>query len=253
VNNKQIFFRAFPASLEARSTQQGHSLTGRLVPYNEAVDVLDELPDGKMDIYREGFKPGAFSKQVNFHQANTKRVLKIGLNHRHDGGLGYLGPFVRLDERDDGLYGEAVILPTKADDVEALLRAGVNELSVEFRLPGGDNTKIADGVRWRTNAYLDGVALEPNGAYSSAQVMAYRSELDQVEAENAKVEAERQAEEKKALELEAEAEAEIERKRAMREQWDALTSRIDSDLVRQREYVERLGITEASGNRRRPG
>jgi hypothetical protein len=74
-----------------------------------------------------------------------------------------------------------------------------------------------------------------------------------VEAENAKVEAERQAEEKKALELEAEAEAEIERKRAMREQWDALTSRIDSDLVRQREYVERLGITEPSGNRRRPG
>jgi HK97 family phage prohead protease len=248
---KQVFYRAFATSLEAQNGSDRHTLTGRLVPYNEAADVLDELPDGKHDLYREGFRPGAFSKQVNFHRANTKRVLKIGLNHRHDGGLGYLGPFVRLDERQDGLWGEAVILPTKADDVGELLRAGINELSVEFRLPGVDNTEEEGGVRWRTNAYLDGVALEANGAYSSAQVMAYRAEKDELDAEQAKLDAEQAAEQAKLDEEAAQAEAELEHQRARREQWDLLTGRIDADLARQREYVEKLGITEPSGNRRR--
>ena len=238
-------YRAFPSSLERTGPRQ---LTGRLVPYGETADVLDELPDGQIDIYREGFRPGAFGPQVNTRA--QKVIQRIGLIHRHDGGLGYLGPVMALREAQDGLYGDIMIVPTKADDVAALLDAGVDELSIEFRLPqGNDHTEIVDGVRWRKRAHLDGIALEPKGAYRTAQVLAYRAEMDaqkaaEAEEQRIKAEEDKAADEEKAraeaaaeeikVRAEKEAEAALERKRRFEE----MNSRFDADVVRQREFVK---------------
>ena len=71
--------RAFPSTLERIGPRQ---LTGRLVPYGEITEVLDELPDGQYDVYKEGFRPGAFGPQVNSRA--PKIINKLGLIHRHD-------------------------------------------------------------------------------------------------------------------------------------------------------------------------
>lgn len=249
MTNQLTYLRAFPSQIERTGPRQ---LTGRVVPYNIAADVLDELPDGRLDVYREGFRPGAFGPQVN---SREKGVLsKIGLIHRHDGGLGFLGPFTALREADDGLYGDVAVLRSKADDVEDLLGAGIEELSVEFRLPPKNHTDVdGDGVRWRTRAHLDQVALEPKGAYRSAQVLAYRAGLDEEQRERAEAQAAREAQEQaeatERARVEAEAQAAVER----RTRWDQLASRLDGDLERQAKYLHDYGITQPGGYRTRPG
>src|SRR5262252_236791 len=135
-----VFFRAFPAAI----TRNGRQLDGRLVPYDLPTQVADPLPDGKHDIYHEGFRRGAFDGQVSTGGKNKGVFTRISLIHKHEGGLGYLGPFTMLREEHDGLYGTASILPTQAENVAALLEDGIDELSIEFRLRGTNPTSIDD-------------------------------------------------------------------------------------------------------------
>jgi|SRR5215471_15726732 len=253
----QLYIRAYPATLERTDQRQ---LTGRLVPYGVVADVLDEMPDGRFDIYREGFRPGAFGPQVSL---TAGRLAKIGLVHTHEGGLGYLGPFVGLREEADGLYGDVRVLPSKAPDVDALLEAGINELSVEFRLRGSDNTDVdGEGVRWRTRAHLDRVALEPKGAYSSAQVLAFRAEVEEHQREEAAAAAKAEAEAQQEAErdaaavaalaeeqrrLDAEATAALERRR----RFDELAARLPAAQARQEELLrQHYGTTARRGGPR---
>jgi HK97 family phage prohead protease len=232
------YIRAFPSTVTATLTPKGRQLTGRLVPYDTVADVLDELPDGKLDIYREGFRRGAFAPQVGSREKGV--VNRIGLVHRHEGGLGYLGPFVALRDEPDGLWGDVTVLPTKADDVGTLLEAGITELSIEFRLPRGTNTVEQDGIRWRTKAHLDAVALEPRGAYRQAQVLAYRAEADDL-ARAAKEEEDRLAAEAAAAEAQQAEAAERRRK------WDELLARIPKTQSEQGELLKTYGVTRPGG------
>jgi HK97 family phage prohead protease len=252
-----VHVRAYPAQIKKNGPRQ---LTGRLVPYNVATDVLDMEDDGQPDLYREGFRPGAFASQLN---STSKGVIrKISLIHRHEGGLGFLGPFVALREQPDGLYGDVNIVPTKAEDVGALIQDGIDELSIEFHLIGRANHTEVDGtgVRWRTRAYLHQVALEPKGAYSQAQVLAYRAAIDEEQKEQAEANAAEQAklarekaeqeeaedqrlrEEAEAaavrVRTEAEAEATLERRR----RWEELTARVPKVAIEQAELVRIYGI-----------
>lgn len=202
---QQTFVRAFATTLEQTGTRQ---LTGRFVPYDVDALVLDELPDGNVDIYREGFRRGAFAPQIDSREPAVLR--RIGLVHTHAGGLGYLGPVTALRDGDDGLWGDVAVLRSKANDVEDLMGAGVSELSVEFRLPKvGHTTVDDDGVRWRTRAHLDQIALEAKGAYTGARVLAFRAELDELAQQEAARAAEAEAER-----IAAEAAAAAEREQA---------------------------------------
>jgi HK97 family phage prohead protease len=240
---QRVFYRAVPATI---ANTEG-VLSGRLVPYDVVADVVDFV-DGKPDIYREGFRRGAFDGQLANGQRNKGVFTRIGLIHRHEGGLGYLGPFTSLREGDDGLYGNIKVVPTKAQDVAALLSEGIDELSIEFRLRSGtgiENTVTdAQGVRWRTCVHLDQVALEPNGAYSSAQVLAYRQEVDELVAAGAAQddEAQREADALAAVQASA-AEAEA-RKRS----WDEMMERLPTEMERQQELVKTYGVTVPSGH-----
>lgn len=191
-----VHTRAFE---DAELDMKDGRLTGRLVPYDRATLVMDQLSNGKVDIYDEGFRRGAFDRLLVDPKGNAGR---IEFKHRHDGGLGYLGPGVDLEQQDDGMYGTFQIVRTRRDDVADLLTAGHRGLSIEFReRPGG--TVEEDGVRWRTDVLLTGVALEWRGAYSESEVVAVRSEI---EAEHSdELAAERQRAEAEAAEAAAEA------------------------------------------------
>jgi uncharacterized membrane protein YqiK len=143
-----------------------------------------------------------------------------------------------------------MIVRSKADDVEDLIQAGVDELSIEFRLPvKGINTEIDnDGVRWRTRAHLDGVALEPKGAYSTARVLQYRADKDAeaaAQAEEERIKAEEQAAIEKAeadkaaalKETEERAEAEVAALLTRREKFAEFNKRLERDQLKQKELV----------------
>lgn len=245
MTTQPTFLRAFPSEIERTGPRQ---LTGRLVPYGVVADVLDERPGGEPDIYKEAFRSGAFGPQANIRERGV--LAKIGLIHSHEGGLGFLGTFTGLREAPDGLYGDVSVLRSKADDVEDLLAAGINELSIEFRLPHRvRNTEVdADGVRWRTRAHLDRVALEAKGAYRAAQVLAYRAEVDEVQREEAEAAAAKNAQDA-ALAAEArKAEAEVEAAAERRRRFNELAGRLDTDLQRQGELVKQYGFTQPGGN-----
>jgi len=247
------FLRANPTQIEQTGPRQ---LTGRLVPYDLPTQVLDMLPDGGMDTYTEGFRRGAFSPQAG---SKAKGVInKIGLVHTHGPhGLGYLGPFVGLREEDDGLYGDARILPSLEGDVGMLLENGIDELSVEFRLPRADHTVEVDGVKWRVRAHLDQVALEPKGAYATAQVLAYRSEMDEQQREQAERDAAEKVEREAAEAAEAEKQAERDRVAAeaeeaaeRRREFEKLAARADEEVAKQQQLVREYGVTQPGGFRR---
>jgi HK97 family phage prohead protease len=261
--SSEIHLRAFPTTLEASDVLPDgrRLLTGRLVPYDVKTAVLDPLPGGRFDIYEEGFRRGAFTPQVQ----QPRLWSKIGFIHSHEGGLGFLGPFTSLREEHDGLYGDVRILRSKVEDVEDLIESGVRELSVEFRLGRTGSTDVDEnGVRWRTRAHLDRVALEPKGAYSEAQVLAFRAEMDEQQREEAEAQAAAEAErsaameveearrivaEQEAQEREARAEAAVERKR----KFDEFTARLEREAAKQRELVKEYGVTPPGvlGQRRR--
>jgi HK97 family phage prohead protease len=224
--------RAFSTQLVQSSTRE---LVGRFVPYDLATDVLDELPGGGIDVYKEGFRRGSFATQANSKEPGVLR--RISLQHAHEGGLGYLGPVTELRDESDGLWGTVAVLRSKASDVEDLLASGVSELSVEFRLPAqGQNTVEEGGVRWRTKAHLDSVALEARGAYRGAEVMAYRAEMDAVAAQEAEA---RAAAESAQAEVQADLDAAVERRR----RWEELTGdRLTATVARQVEFETRYGV-----------
>lgn len=208
-------------------------LTGRLVPYDKPTLVLDTLPGGKVDIYDEGFRRGAFDRLLVDPKGNAGR---IEFKHRHDGGLGYLGPGIDLEERDDGMYGTFQIVRSMRDDVADLLAAGHRGLSIEFReMPGG--TVEEDGVRWRTDVRLTGTALEWRGAYSEAEVVAFRSEIEadqseqQAAAQAERERAEAEAAEQAAEEARAAEAAELARKQREVDDWLAEQEKRQAELA----------------------
>jgi hypothetical protein len=240
----ELHVRTVPVDV---SLNDGRLLT-RIVPFDVSTPVADVRSDGTFDAYIEGFRRGVFGRQATSTEPGVLR--RVMLKHEHDGGLGYLGPLVSLEERDDGAYAEFMVLPSYRADVMALHEVGIREMSVEF-LERKDGTAEEDGVRWRTSAHLIGAALVAKGAYGAlgAEVLAMRS-IDELIAEQAATqEAERQraeaeevaareraeAEEVARVAAEAEAVAAEERRRAVVE----MEAFLADAQARQAELAER--------------
>lgn len=163
------------ASLELSEGQ----LFGRLVPLDVSARVADVLPDGKVDVYTEGFRAGVFDRQMA--AKDPAMIGRVGFwhTHEHNEGAGYFGPARSLTQEADGIYGEFRVLPSKREDIRTLMQEGHVDLSIEFRERTGGTSVDDDGVRWRTDAHLFGVVLDPAGAYRGAEVLAFRS-LDEL-------------------------------------------------------------------------
>lgn len=244
MTERDVYLRAFTTDVQRTGPR---TLSGRLVPYNVVADVADEVPGGELDVYREGFRPGAFAPQAN--AKGPAMAARIGLVHRHEGGLGFLGPFQSLSEEPDGLYGEATVLRSRADDVEDLLDNGTRELSVEFRVPRAGGTEVDDdGVRWRTRAHLDQVALEPRGAYRQAEVLNFRAEAEERERTQAVMDEEEATLRAALAEEAAAAEREATAALARRARFEALAGRYDDAARRQRELLDQYGFAAPPTN-----
>ncbi len=143
--------RRFPLELET----DGRTLHGRCVPFGEITDVQDR-PD--RPAYREMFVKGAFRGIV-------KAPNRVSLGFEHLEGLANTpGWCQKLEERDDGLYGEfRVAEGPLGDHALELHRGGLTRyFSIGF-IPR--RTQHQDGVAVRTRVDLHEVSLCRNPSY----------------------------------------------------------------------------------------
>jgi phage head maturation protease len=96
-----------------------------------------------------------------------------------------------LRAADDGLYGTIAVRPNARADVKAMIADGIKELSIGFQPAAGGTMTRADGSRLRVKGALDHIALEPQGAYPGAEVLAMRAQALAKEDEAFVAEAER--------------------------------------------------------------
>jgi HK97 family phage prohead protease len=164
-------YRLVPAEL---ARPDARTLTGTAVRYDTPTDVVDLLPDGTADVYREGFRSSAFVNSF----AQPQRVRLVD-GHQIDGSQGPdIGIAVAMRSEADALVVDFRLFPETAGKVEMLLDEGVQGLSVGFAPARGGTELDAAGVRWRTRAMLRHVALVPQGAYPGAEVTALRDGPD---------------------------------------------------------------------------
>lgn len=164
MSSTESFFRE--VDLEV-AEGDGRTLVARFVPWGEEATVNDGAGP-----YREMFVRECFDKQTRA----ANRIRTMFANFRHQQGFtDQLGHISKIEDREDGLYGEIrVKLGSAGDDALNWVQEGVlDRLSIEFK-PIKD--KVVNGVVQRVKAHLIGVALVPHGwnAYTGAEVLAVR-------------------------------------------------------------------------------
>jgi hypothetical protein len=144
--------------LRGEDAGDGRELVIRIVPW----DTVAQTESGP-----EKVKRGAFAG------VDPARVTVEAL--RHDGAL--VGRGTALEDRDDGAYLTARIAATAAgDELLELVREGVvRDASVVFA-PRGSRSRKVQGVTVRESMDLRRVAILERGAYPGAEVVAMRSE-----------------------------------------------------------------------------
>jgi hypothetical protein len=151
-------------------------LEAKLMPYNTRQEVTDLTADG-LDTYIEEMADSMFTQQIETRDP-THTLARIKFLDGHpdsptSGGHGTKMGWATMLRKDGGwLFGSFKILPSRVSDVEAMLDGGINNVSVGY-VPLTSKTR-ADGSKLRIKGYLDHVALEPEGAYPGAEVLAMR-------------------------------------------------------------------------------
>ena len=174
----QVLQRTMPTTLEREDRR---TLLCRYVPFDVTAVAVDTLPDGSLERYHEQFKHGVFNRQIEAAGKAGGVLQRITLidEHTSEGGS-KLGFTVAMRQENDGVYGAIRLLPSRVDDVDALMDEGVDRLSVEF-IPHRGGTRVTpDGVKQRCDAHLLKVAMVPEGAYDGSQVLAMREAEDLV-------------------------------------------------------------------------
>jgi hypothetical protein len=152
----------------------GRTIEGRIVPYDEIAHVVDIHPiRGKLERYPEQFLAHSFSNAVQYAQRRGNAGF-ISLNLEHNETIeSRIGYAAELDERDDGVY--AIFRLYEGRDIEkhrSMLRESHTGLSVKFA--DVKPPKMLEDVVSHVQVILEHVAATPLPAYASAEILAMR-------------------------------------------------------------------------------
>lgn len=164
--------RQFASPLEFRDAagkNDGRTVFGRIVPYGEVIEFLDE----DNIVKRERFELGSLAGAV----PSWDRVT-LSFEH-HPDGPGFantIGWGMRngLTEAEDGAYASFRLYAHDAAKAREALQESHRGLSLEFYARRSEVD--ADGVIVRRDVRVVRVAAVPDPAYMGASVMAVRSE-----------------------------------------------------------------------------
>lgn len=146
--------------VEIRDVDGGPSrIEGLALPYNVETNIFGG---------RERFRRGAFADQVR--AVNGGERLAYLSRHGVDGGV-MVATIDQLEERDDGLYFGASILPVpEAAHTVAQIASGVNGVSPEFVPPRGKGvSRKGDVTEYTAGVRLAAIAASYAPAYITAR------------------------------------------------------------------------------------
>jgi HK97 family phage prohead protease len=155
-------YRSYRPDLEVRSTGDGRTICGIVVPYLAPTRINDALV--------EQFARGAFN-----HQLRSPSRVKLSREHYLLGGE-IIGAGALMRDDASGLYMELRASKTpRGDETLELVRDGaLSELSIMFR--SRQDRRLAGGITERVTADMSEVAVVMEGAYGElAAVSGVRS------------------------------------------------------------------------------
>lgn len=155
-------YRSYRPDLEVRSSGDGRTICGIVVPYLAPTRINDALV--------EQFARGAFN-----HQLRSPSRVKLSREHYLLGGE-IIGAGSMMRDDAAGLYMELRASKTpKGDETLELVRDGaLSELSIMFR--SRQDRRLAGGITERVTADMSEVAVVMEGAYGElATVSGVRS------------------------------------------------------------------------------
>lgn len=157
-----VQYRSYRPELEVRSSGDGRTICGIVVPYQAPTRIHDSLV--------EQFARGAFN-----HQLRSPSRVKLSREHYLLGGE-IIGAGSLMRDDAAGLYMELRASKTpKGDETLELVRDGaLNELSIMFH--ARQDRRLAGGITERVTADMSEVAVVMQGAYGElATVSGVRS------------------------------------------------------------------------------
>jgi phage head maturation protease len=176
--NKQSFIR----SAEFQLRDDGRTLEGCIVPYNEPADVVDMTDDGELVRYREQFLPHSLYNMAQGFQARSGKGMNVPLLIDHEESMERLVGFAtNIESRDDGAYGTFRLYDdANIVKVRSILSESHTGLSVKFR--DIREPKLIDEIVSRVQVYVAHVAATPIPAYAGAAIGSIRNNGEPVTA-----------------------------------------------------------------------
>lgn len=170
----------FYRSVDFLLRDDGRTLEGRIVPYNEPTNIVEANDEtGTLDRYREQFLPNSMAAMVQGFNARGGNVSKrsnvfVPLLIAHtDNFDNMIGHAIELEERDDGAYATFRLYDDeRITKIRSVLTESHTGLSVSFRdikMP-----RMIDGVVSRVQVAINHVAATPTPAYAGAGIASMR-------------------------------------------------------------------------------
>ena len=172
---KSTFIRS--ADFELRD--DGRTLTGRIVPYNEVANVVDfDEETQTMVRYQETFLPHSLAAMAQGFAARGGKFangqfipLLIDHNDNFDNMVGHA---TELRDEDDGAYASFRLYDdARITKIRSVLTESHTGLSISFRDVRAP--KIANDIVQRVQVFVAHVAATPSPTYANAGILAIRS------------------------------------------------------------------------------
>lgn len=159
-----------------RSSNDGRTVEGRIVPYNEPTEVVERTEAGELVRYTEQFLERSCMAMVQASQSRANAsFISFLMDHEERDFNAKIGYASTLESRDDGAY--AVFRLYQSRDLEkvvCMLDESHKGLSIAFR--DTKPPKVIDGVVSRVQVHIDHVAATPTPCYAGAAISGIRAE-----------------------------------------------------------------------------
>lgn len=154
----------------------GRTLEGMIVPYNQVAKVIDIDPETKqMQIYQEQFLTGSVAAMAQGFRARGMLDIPLVLDHYETEAINRIGFAVNLDSRSDGAWAAFRLYEdTNLIKIQSMLRESHKGLSVAFK--DTKAPKLINGVISRVQVFIGHVAATPTPTYASAGITSMRSD-----------------------------------------------------------------------------
>ena len=170
---------SFIRSADFELRDDGRTLTGRIVPYNEIANVVEvDSETNEYVRYQETFLPHSLAAMAQGFSARGGKFangqfipLLIDHNDNFDNMVGHA---TELRDEDDGAYASFRLYDdARITKIRSVLTESHTGLSISFR--DVRTPRIVNDIVQRVQVFVSHVAATPSPAYQNAGILALRS------------------------------------------------------------------------------